>query len=254
MAKPSLIFVPGAWHSPETWDKLIAILQPRGFRCASVCLPSTAGDLSASFVNDVKAVQTAIEAETKQGNNVVLVVHSYGGHVGNSAIKGFTRKPDTAESSSGYVIGLAMIATGFTIAGMVFFPKDSKPLGQWVPDFDAGIAKIVADPRDMFYHDLPEEEAEAWVKKLTTHSIKSLTEDGEYSYEGWKDVPCWYLVTKQDHALLPQIQQYFIDLAKVSGGNVTAREVESSHSPMLSKPFDTAQFVEDAVADFVSRP
>jgi pimeloyl-ACP methyl ester carboxylesterase len=260
--KPSFIFVPGAWHRPETWDKVISEIRSREYRCVAVELPSTTGDTSAGFGGDVKAVQDAIRGETAKGRDVVLVVHSYGGQVGNSAVKGFARRPHDGssppppESASGrgHVIGLAMMATGFTVTGVGFLEATGgKPPPQWVADTQNGVATIVVDARDMLYHDLPEEEGKMWVERLTTQSLKALAEGGEHAYSGWRDVPCWYLLTAEDRALPPQVQRIFVEAAQAAGADVTLREIASSHSPMLSKPKETAEFILEAADDFVEK-
>ncbi|KJZ75454.1 hypothetical protein HIM_05150 [Hirsutella minnesotensis 3608] len=245
----SLLFVPGAWHGPETWSSVITVIESRkmGYKCIAVELPSTTGDTSAGFGDDVKATQDRIEAEIRQGRNVILVVHSYGGQVGNSAVKGYT--PTSPASSSGHVIGLAMMATGFTITGMSFLGgAGGKPPPQWTADTATGLATIVADARDMLYHDLPEEEGNSWVKRLRQQSLKALAEGGEFAYAGWKDVPCWFLVTLQDHALPAQVQKMFVEQAQAAGAAVTLREINSSHSPMISQPQETASFILEAAS------
>lgn len=228
-------------------------LEAEGHRCVSVTLPSTSGDPTDGFGADVKAVQSAIREQTTQGRDVIVVVHSYGGHVGSSAIKGFAKKhhdgTPPAAASDGHVIGFAMMATGFSVTGNTFLDMTGgSPPPFWV--VDSGFATFVADTRDLFYHDLPEDEGRLWVGKLLKHSFKSLSEEGEYAYAGWKDVPCWYLVTLQDHALPAEMQKLAIKMAQDEGGDVTMRQVETSHSPMLSQPEECVKFLLDAAADF----
>lgn len=255
--KPTLVFVHGAWHTAETWDKTIAELKPRGFKCVAVTLPSTTS-VSASFGDDVSIVQDAIRAESEQGGNVVIVVHSYGGQVGNSAVRGFARKAHddgvkslASTESSGHVIGLAMMATGFTITGAAFVDAAGGNLPPLcVADTETGTARIVADARDALYHDLSEEEGQIWVDKLTPQSLKSLQEGGEHAYAGWRDVPCWYLITLQDRALPTAMQEMAAQGAVAAGADVTVRRIEASHSPMLSQPQKTADFIAEAVESF----
>lgn len=122
--KPTLVFVPGAWHKASIWSKVASILQTQQYKCVCVDLPSTASNPSATFLDDVTAVRNSIIAETTQGRDVVVVVHSYGGQVGNSAIKGLAKPREAGTSSvtgqTGHVIGLTMIASGFTPTGVAF--------------------------------------------------------------------------------------------------------------------------------------
>lgn len=253
--KPTIVFVPGAWHSASVWDKVTSLLEAQHYKCVSVTLPTTISDPSKSFVDDFQAIRDAITAETSQKRDVVVVMHSYGGAVGASAIKGLTpQKQDTSTTladESGHVIGLAMMASGFGPSGVTFLEAvGGKPPPAWELNLETGFSDLVAEPRNEFYHDLPEEEGNLWVSKLQKQSSKAFTEGAEYGYTGWKDVPVWYLSTTADKALPFQVQQYFVQVAKDAGADVTVREVESSHSPMLSKPEETAEFILEAVAAF----
>lgn len=256
--KPTLVFVPGAWHSPSVWDKVTAILEPQGYKCITVTLPTTISDPTKSFKDDFQAVRDAITSETSQKHDVVVVLHSYGGAVGVSAIKGLTpQKQETsttlAHEETGHVIGIAMMASGFGPSGVTFLEAlGGKPPPAWELNYETGFADIVMDPRDGLYHDLPEDEGNLWVSKLEKQSLKALTEGKEYTYSGWMDVPSWYLGTTADRALPFQAQQYFLQVAKDAGADVTAREIDSSHSPMLSKPKETADFIREAAEAFVA--
>ncbi|KFZ25184.1 hypothetical protein V502_00316 [Pseudogymnoascus sp. VKM F-4520 (FW-2644)] len=252
--KPTLIFVPGAWHSTETWDKVSSLLEAQQYKCVPVALPSTAGNDSATFGDDVDAVRDSIAAETTLGHDVVVVVHSYGGAVGQSAIKGFARVKQNAPSSSndqsGYVIGLVMMASGFCQTGISFIDGlGGKPPPSWRADV-SGFAIITVPPRELFYHDLPDEEGDYWVTKLKKQSLKALMEGGEHSYAGWKDIPVWFLASTVDKAFPVQAQTMFVQVAKDSDADITLREIDSSHSPMLSRPKETVDFIIEAVASF----
>jgi alpha-beta hydrolase superfamily lysophospholipase len=83
--KPTLVLVPGAWHHTDTWDKIASAMEVRKYKCVRVALPSTLSNASATFSEDIKAVRNSIVAETTQGRDVVVVVHSYGGAVSSRA-------------------------------------------------------------------------------------------------------------------------------------------------------------------------
>jgi pimeloyl-ACP methyl ester carboxylesterase len=255
---PTIVFVPGAWHRAETWSKLMSILeQQHQYKCSAVSLPSTKSDPSKTIQDDIEATREAIQAETTQGRDVVVVVHSYGGIPGQSAIKGLARPKDTtaAAAKSGHVIGLIIIASGFVPVVPVKSFLDGmggQPPPWWKINKETGFAEITGDVREVFYADLPKAEGKEWVQKLTDQSLKTLTEGGECGYPGWRDVPVWYVVTTQDKGLPAEVQKMFIQMAKDGGGDVTSREVDSSHSPMLSRPDETAAIVAEAVKAFVS--
>ncbi|KAH6679960.1 Alpha/beta hydrolase family-domain-containing protein [Plectosphaerella plurivora] len=256
---PTLLFIPGSWHKPVCYDILISRLREQGgLRCISITLPSTNGDPAATFKDDLDTARNAIEFETNEDRDVVVIAHSYGGIVGNSAIKGFAKKDnpkssDSPESSrKGHVIGLILIASGFALTGLSFMdPLFGHPPPAWRVNATTGYAEIVADPRQMFYHDLSPEDAEYWTSQLTTQSLKSLFEGGEFVYSGWKDVPSWYIGTVEDQGLPVVVQRMQVGMARTMGGRVEHRELQTSHSPFLSQPENTADIIMEAVEAFM---
>ncbi|CAI7649348.1 unnamed protein product [Penicillium glandicola] len=256
---PTLVFIPGSWHKPTCYDEVINLLQgQQKFKCTSITLPSTAGNPEATFKDDLDAAREAISAETTHGRNVVVIAHSYGGMVGNSAIKGFTRSNFTESQdqipATGYVIGLILIASGFTLTGLSFMdPFFGHPPPSWRVNNETGYAELVASPRELFYHDVPADEAEFWVSQLTTQSLKALFEGGEYTYAGWKDVPVWYIGTVEDRGLPVMVQRMQVGMAREMGGRVEHRELHTSHSPFLSQPELTVKIMLEAVGAFVGK-
>ncbi|KAK6343365.1 hypothetical protein TWF730_010956 [Orbilia blumenaviensis] len=271
---PTLVFVPGAWHRPTCYSKVVRLLQEQyQLKCSLVTLPSTNGDPEATFKDDLDAARTAISNETTEGRNVVVIAHSYGGLVGNSAIKGFARPrhdgavnsastslaaqtTDQAQSSaSGYVVGLILVASGFTFTGLSFMdPLLGIPPPAWKVNKETGFADIVVPPGEFFYHDLPEDEKEYWVSQLTPQSLKALFEGGEYSYSGWKDVPAWYIGTVEDQGLPVVVQRMNVGMAREMGGTVEHRELQTSHSPFLSQPDEVVEIMVEAVGAFTGKP
>ncbi|KAH7370055.1 Alpha/beta hydrolase fold-1 [Rhexocercosporidium sp. MPI-PUGE-AT-0058] len=258
--KPTFIFVPGAWHKASCWSKVTSNLSTHGYKSLTPTLPSTLGDSSATFSDDLNAVRSAITSETTQGRDVIVVTWSYGSLPGASAMRGLT-KPKSGEEgenmdegANGHVIGFAMIATGFCATGFDFLTSGGgKPPPFWEIS-SSGFAEFTIDAngiRELFYHDLPVEEGAMWVGEVTKQSLKSLNEGGELVYAGWKDVPCWFLATKGDRGLPFEVQKMLVGMAREQGGEVEMREVESGHAPMLSRPEETTEFLLEAARAFV---
>ncbi|KAH7195879.1 hypothetical protein DER44DRAFT_843718 [Fusarium oxysporum] len=233
--KPSLIFVPGAWHSPECWGKIMSAMEAKEFKCIPVALPtnqSTSTDVN--YSHDVKAVADAIAGETSQGLDVVLLVHSYSGPVGQSAMRGFTNNSADTDGKTGRVIGLFNVATGFVREGASFLDAlGGKPLPTCEADYENNLMVIVVDPIDMMYHDLPAEEADYWVGKLSKHALTGSTEGYEATYEGWRDVPVWQVMTKDDRAYPYEAQKMLVRGAEKLGADITKRLIDIT-SPAVS--------------------
>ncbi|KAL3477328.1 alpha/beta-hydrolase [Aspergillus californicus] len=269
---PSLVLIHGSWHTPACWDPILAILKSKhNLNCTAVTLPSNTNNPAATLKDDIDAAQSAVSAEVSRGRDVVIIAHSYGGMVGNSCIKGFARpsppqstdktqlqssSPATltrTETDKGHVIGLILIASGFTLTGYAFMDLF---FGMELPFFRAnretGFAELRTPlgPKQLFYHDLPDPEAEYWVSQLTTQSLKALFEGSEHAYAGWKDVPTWYIGTSEDKSMPVAVQRISVGVAKGMGGEIEHRELPTSHSPFLSLPGETVGVVVEAVEAF----
>ncbi|KAH7380127.1 Alpha/Beta hydrolase protein [Pyrenochaeta sp. MPI-SDFR-AT-0127] len=254
---PTLVFIPGAWHKPTGYNRVINILESEfNLKCKTVTLPSTLGDPNATFKDDRDAAAEVINSETSSGRNVLLVAHSYGGAVANSALKGFTQhshlsaSPSTepVPTKSGHVLGLVLIASGFSLTGFAFMALLlNRPPPTWRANTSTGFADIVMPPREFFYHDLDPKDAEHWAAELCPQSLKALFEGGEYVYSGWRDVPVWYLGTTEDRGLPVAIQRVQVGMAWAMGASVTHVEVGTSHSPFLSVPRTTAGWLGSVV-------
>lgn len=158
---------------------------------------------------------------------------------------------DISQPRHGRIIGLVLIASGFTLTGLSFMdPLFHIPPPTWRANEATGFADIVTPPAQLFYHDLPTEEAAEWVAQLTPQSLKALFEGGEHSYAGWLDVPVWYIGTVEDRGLPVLVQRAHVGMAKEMGASVEHRELRSSHSPFLSQPDEVVKLLLEAVHAF----
>ncbi|KAF2488851.1 alpha/beta-hydrolase [Lophium mytilinum] len=252
--KPTLVFVPGSWHGPSVYSKVLALLAPHAFKTVVIDLPTTQSDRSKNLTDDIVAARTAIEAETTAGRDVVVIVWSYGSVVGSSAIQNLTRPKGEAGKgkTGGHVIGMVYIATGFNQTGSSFLGAfGGKPPPIWNFNEETGFVDLTAvPPRELFYHDIPDEEAKALIAELRPQTIVSLTEASPLAYSGWMDVPIYYLGTIEDKGLPVEAQRVFVQMARDAGAEVTAEEAQSSHTVMMSQPETTAEFIVKAVKAF----
>ncbi|KAI1016176.1 hypothetical protein LB504_009297 [Fusarium proliferatum] len=223
-------------------------------------------DPMASFKDDVNAVRCAIRQETAKGRDVIVITHSYGGTVGNSAVRGFSRPAESSTSGqnsvspstsreripeTGHVVGIIPIATGFCFTGLTFmdhFLNITPPFFR--VNTKTGYADLTVRPQKFFYHDLPPAEADHATSMLTTQSLKALFEGREYSYSGWLDVPVWFIGTVEDQGLPILVQRAQIGMVRMLGGRVVYTELKTSHSPFLSQPKQVVQIMLQAFESF----
>lgn len=269
-SETSLVFVPGAWHKPSCYRKVMEQLQTQHhLRCIPVTLPTTMDDPMASFKDDVEAVRSAIRQETENGRDVIVITHSYGGTVGNSAVKGFSRATEASVSGqssaspfssrertpeTGHVVGIIPIATGFCFTGLTFmdhFLNITPPFFR--VNKKTGYADLTVRPQKFFYHDLPPVEADRATSMLTTQSLKALFEGRECSYSGWLDVPVWFIGTVEDQGFPVLIQRAQIGMVRMLGCRVVYTELKTSHSPFLSQPTQVVKIVLQAFEAFTGK-
>ena len=251
--KPTIFLVHGAWHGPECWKFVVPKLEAQGYKCIAPQM-IFANQALPTIKLAIDQAQEIIEGEVSQGRDVVVVVHSFGGAVGGSAVNGYTEKnPAKLKQGWGKVIGLCYVCA--------FMPAAGKSLIEMVgsrdtlfhvagPDGWEVIHK--QDPRGLFYGDIPKEDQDYWVSQLKNQSTATFEKGSgsEGVYEGFLDVPLWYLICTEDQAIPLPVQQGMIGMAKEKGSQVVEKTLECSHSPFLSKPDETVQFIVDAATAF----
>lgn len=253
--KPTLIFVPGAWHGPEYWHKaIIPAFEAEGHTCVAP-YPDYTGPNARAGVgvrSTIDKLSSHIEAEISKGRNVILLCHSFGGSIGSSAVKGFTKKDSSKlKNGSGRVLGICLISA--------FIAPTCKALLDTTPPRDQlrhyadsdGFEKLKPHitPVWKFYNRCSAEDQEALPKLLQLQTTASF--EGEPArdgiYAGWADVPLWYLRCTDDHAVPIEVQDIMIEMARTAGTDVTTRTIDTDHSPFYSRPKETLEFVQEAV-------
>lgn len=83
--------------------------------------------LGETLAVDVQALRNNVLQQVEAGNEVVLVMHSYGCVVGGAAVRGLSKKEREGKGEKGGVVGLIFIA-GFLVEGGMSV-KDTLPGG-----------------------------------------------------------------------------------------------------------------------------
>ena len=110
---PSFLVVPGGWHQPEAYEKLVKSLNKAGYSAKVTSLPScdTQDPQNATCTADAKAVRKEILRSIDDGeNDLVVVCHSYGGVPGGGAAYGLSKTARAKEKKKGGVVGLIYVA------------------------------------------------------------------------------------------------------------------------------------------------
>ena len=245
--KPTIIFVPGAWHRPDAFAEVRGILEAAGYTTVGVSLASVgAKEPLSGFEPDVARIRAAIQSACDADEDVVLFMHSYGSLPACDAVRGLDKVSRRKDGKSGGVTALFfccafMLPEGGSLLGMC----GGEPMPWWIIEDDRRVVRPDT-PKKIFYNDLDDETAKKWIAQLKPLSYKVFS--SEVTYAAWRDVPSTYLLCEQDQAILIEWQKGMVEGAKV---NVTTETLDCSHSPFLSMPKKVAEAVRRAAGEMV---
>ena len=248
MTKPTIVAVHGAWHGPECWRPLAKVLQSHGYNVRAVALPSVVDEGSQPPEDprdDIAAVREAILAVLEEGSDVLVVPHSYGGIPTTSAVKGLDKESRQADGKQTSVVGLAPISAFIAREGEDLCTCQGLEPGERVDAYKIkGPLNFtnVDDAANKFYGDLSKGEADKWIAELRPMLRTALwTLKSEHSAH--KHVPVHFLLCTEDQAFSAAAQRAVIKRLEDDGASVRVEEVKSSHSPFLSMPARTSDFI-----------
>jgi pimeloyl-ACP methyl ester carboxylesterase len=251
-SKPTVLLVPGAWHSAEAYDLVVPLLRDEGYPVVTVDLPSVGAEPPVeSFDEDVAKVRESVESLVSLGTFVVVVLHSYSGICGGQAMRGLGISDRRAMGQDGGVLRLVYIAAVALPEGVSFMTglEEFKK-----PDFrisDDGLRAWADGARHDFYNDLSDEEAAVWTAKLRHHSWKTF--QSVITYAAWKHMPTTFVICENDQSFVPEAQRMLIKRAtdiEPTAFDVVER-LQSSHSPFLSMPSEVVRIVRRAAGEHV---
>lgn len=224
-ASQSIVLVHGAFADPSAWDKVIPILQGKGYNVVVVRHPMS------SLKDDVAATTRVINA---QPGDVTLVGHSYGGAViteagNNPKVKGLVYiaafAPDANESINDLLKGQPE-------------PAWTKTLDK----YDGGYAALPLESvKTNFAQDMPAKDIKLIHAKQGPIAMKAF--DDKVTTAAWKDKSSWYVRAEQDKMIDPRAQA---KMAKRIGAATVS--IKASHVVMMSKPKQVAAVILEAAA------
>lgn len=91
------------------------------------------------------------------------------------------------------------------------------------------------------YNGLSEDEQTYWFSQLQAHSLASL--QAPTLGASWKTIPSSYLFCGQDLAIPVQLQEMMVNGAKDKGARVDVSRLETGHSPYLTMPKETVEWI-----------
>ncbi|MBE7180361.1 MAG: alpha/beta fold hydrolase [Terriglobus roseus] len=96
-------------------------------------------------------------------------------------------------------------------------------------------------PGHHFYNDLPEEEQKRLADALRPHSIASFKDGARNAAH--LVVPSSYLLCELDNAIVPAAQEAMVQGVRDAGADMRVERLKCGHSPFLSHPDETVDFL-----------
>ncbi|KAH6893378.1 Alpha/beta hydrolase fold-1 [Thelonectria olida] len=255
MTKPTILFVPGAWHTPAHYQSFLQKLQDAGYSTSSKQLPSVGAAepekqtvaADAAFIRE-----NLLLPDIEQGKDVILIMHSYGGCPGADAAKGLSKAERTAAGKTGGIVGLIFMCAFVANEGDSLRSKlPGNKLDPWnILDEETG--QITVDkPEEVFYNGIDSGLADVAVKGLKKQAHTSfITPSGP---PAWKDEVFngrrAYIKCQKDRAI-PYIAQNMV--TSLSGLEWHELDLDSSHSPFLTHGDQMLKFIDERVEEWVS--
>ncbi|ESZ97963.1 hypothetical protein SBOR_1634 [Sclerotinia borealis F-4128] len=247
MTPPTIIFIHGAWHDTSNFSPVIGILEPLGYPCITIAMPSTGGTIpTTDLTNDIAAIRHVVLKEVDAGKEVIVCSHSWGGIPTTNALDGLSI---SERSESGKVGGVVKIA--FLCAFVV-------PVGTSLQDATGGMSYdgIAEDGfipathfGQKFYHDLDDAMASDLESKLKLQSVASF--QTKATSAAHLVIPSIYLICEDDQIIPMFLQELMIADARKAGGIMEEERVFCGHSPFFKNPEFTASFLRRAAGENV---
>lgn len=231
--KPTVVLEHGAWADTSSWNGVVKRLTRDGYTV--IAAPNPLRGLPQDSAS-LRGLLSTIKGP------VVLAGHSYGGAVITEAATGIKNVKGLV-----YVAGFAPDA-GESLSSLLARPVahptpalPAVPVPITNPD-GSHSAELYLDRkafRATFAADVPK--AAAQLMAATQRSTDASALAGTITVPSWKKIPSWYLVTKEDKALAPELQLF---MAKRMGAHIV--QVKSSHAAPVSHPSAVTEVIERA--------
>ena len=254
--KPQILLVPGAWHGPSAFAPTTRLLEAAGYTVHGIELASVtwsdAGKPAPSGSEDDSAIiRTKLEdLVDNQGLSVVVLCHSYGGMAVMPALRGFSQRERSAAGKKGGVTFLIYCCAFALPNGVSLMDALNNTPLPWFDVSDDQTSVNAMTPRDIFYNDLSEAEAEQYIAHLKPFAYKAMSTKN--TFQPWEEIDCGYIVCEKDQAIPAGAQRGMVQGVEAGGGKMKVWELDASHSPFLSMPEKVAEIVREAAGEVVT--
>ncbi|NUU01374.1 alpha/beta fold hydrolase [Herbaspirillum robiniae] len=237
----NFLLVHDTWQGKWVWPAVSAELNMRGHEVHTMDLPGSGADTTplgeVTLPMYADAILRAIRAI---GKRVTLVGHGMGGIAVTAAAE------KAADSLARIIYMCAFVpGNGDALSSL----SDLAPPRRMSPveaDGDSVAASTRPSSRvDTFMHDAPHAVATWAAPQFQAQAIAPIVTPVELTEERYGKVPKSYIVCTRDRAIDPVLQR----VMAARSGCARIKELDSSHSPFLSRPTETAEMLHRLVTE-----
>ena len=223
------------------------LLEKAGYKLDLIELPSVGpAQHLPDFSADVAEIRSRVEKAVDNGEEVVIVMHSYGGIPTAQAVKGLDVTSRQEAKQSGGVKHLFFLASFLIPEGQSLVGAfGGNPL-PWFQISEDNMEVNPATPDAIFYNDLDAATQEKMIQGLKPQSYQVM--HSPVAYAGWKHVPSTYLYCLKDAAIPYEVQKMMVEQF-AQGVDIKTETLDASHSPFLSQPEETAAAIRRAAGE-----
>ncbi len=246
--EPVIVLIHDMWHTPEHYRPYITALEQSAFEVhcplLSICDLSLPLDLR-SMVSDLGIVSTLVNSLVAAGKKMIFVMHGYGGTLGSSVPEELSFDYRAARGMRGGVIHLLYMCAYILPDG-----RSMVDLGLW--DTSTKTEVIPGNPQQYFFGDVSREEVGRCLPLLVP--IPEPVFRTTLTQPAWKYIPCTYLFTRNNYAILPAVQRMMTQPVKRAGRQYSEKTYDAGHSVYLSHTRDMVEEVQAISGVFWEQP
>ncbi|KAF8198351.1 Alpha/Beta hydrolase protein [Mycena galopus ATCC 62051] len=221
--KPAIIVIPGSFCPLRFYDDIVFELEAHGYPVHGIELETTGRRAEApGLYEDAAKVAALASGLADEGNNIVLVSHSYGGLVACEAAKGLAK---SVRENAGKKGGIARMVFITAVVG-----REGQNLVELMADVTVGEYVRVEDGYTI---------------------IDPVVAAPKLTYTAYKDIPVSYLLCEEGKGVTPELQKKFIADIESDGGKVDRHPVKADHMINASQPKTAAAVIMKALGDEV---
>ncbi|KAL4795415.1 hypothetical protein BDV19DRAFT_378870 [Aspergillus venezuelensis] len=225
---PTILFSIGSWLTPDPFTPLRTKLSEKNIPSEVPAHPSIGAEPpTKTLTDDITSLRSVLTRLIEdEGKDVIVVGHSSGGITASGAVEGLSKKERGKEGKEGGVL--------------MYLP--------WM-EVDGDYVRVASNPEIAFHDVSPTDQAK--YSSSLQHTSRVLF-SGTATNEPWHTILSTYIITEEDRALPPQLQEMMA--GKLGTEPDLVVRVKSSHSPFLSMPDELAGVLEGIVSRAASKP